>query len=508
MSIVKDLKFFSQYTDADTFSKLSKNTDVVSFLKKIEANYKDLFAVREDGIDITYEMLCNDVKSIIGKINTLGLDKKSNIGLIANNDYNFVKTSLAIMASGNVAVLLPNALDEKTIYGCCLKYELKAFFFEEPFDEKVTFARNVLKTINFVKIEKFDNLGSFATVEAKDAACIVMTGGTTGRSKGAILSHEALMTGTFNGSLGVKYPLNQVYYSIMPLTHVFGLIRNLFSCLDTGSTMYFCKSKQNMFAEIQAARPTTIIVVPALGELFLNLVKKFGIGFLGGRVHTMICGAASVPPYLIVEYKKLGIEFLPGYGLTELANLVTGNPDGIKNPTSVGYFYPDQEIKIVNGELWIKGPNLMIGYYNEPEENKNSFEDGWFKTGDLIRVDESGYVYIEGRIKNIIVLENGENVSPSVIEDKINQLDYIQDSLVTYVKNELGVKVLQVEVVLRQSVLQALNIQTSLLEFVTNGIEEVNKTLLDYERIEKVVIRDKDFERSPSMKIIRPKQEI
>jgi long-chain acyl-CoA synthetase len=147
----------------------------------------------------------------------------------------------------------------------------------------------------------------------------------------------------------------------------------------------------------------------------------------------------------------------------------------------------------------------MTEYFNSPEENAIAFEDGYFKTGDLVKFDDEGYMYIVGRIKEIIVLSNGENVSPAHIETKINTLEFIQDSLVTLVKNELGAEILQAEVILRPMIMAKLNVENP-LAMVETEIEKINATLFDYERIAKVVIRTEDFERSPSMKIIRPKQ--
>ena len=150
---------------------------------------------------------------------------------------------------------------------------------------------------------------------------------------------------------------------------------------------------------------------------------------------------------------------------------------------------------------------MLMSYYNEPEENKNAFVDGWFKTGDLARFDENKNLYIIGRSKDVIILANGENVSPAYIETKVNELPFIQDSLVTEDVNELGAQILKVEVVLRAAVVNSLGkSQEELTKFVTEEILKLNDNLLDYERLSKVVIRDKDFERSPAMKIIRPKK--
>lgn len=499
--------YFEKYTDQETFSKLKIEKTIPLFLDSICEKYQDLVAVGSKEKNVTYSDLLVDIKKTVTVLKDANIALKSNVGVISNNNYDFVKSALGTMAYGACATLLPFQLDEKMIFGCCMKYQLTCLFYEKALAEKVELAKKMAPHVKFIEISDYKCAQSEMNynIQESDPACIVLTGGTTGKSKGAILSHRAVLRGTLNGAYGTNEVFNQVYYSIMPLTHVFGLIRNLLTSLFTGSVIYFCADKRTMFKEIKEVQPTVLIVVPALAEIFLNLTKQFTLGFLGGKLHTIICGGASVPPYLVEEFPKFGVQLLPGYGLTETANLVSGNPEGLKNPTSVGFLYPDQEIKIVNDELWVKGPNLLDAYYNEPEENQTAFEDGWFKTGDLVRLDEEGFLYITGRIKDIIVLGNGENVSPAYIEDKINTLPIIQDSLVTAEVNEFGAEILQVEVILRQAVIAPLGI-TNLQEYVETEIAKVNETLFDYERISKVVIRTEDFPRSPSMKIIRPRK--
>ena len=150
----------------------------------------------------------------------------------------------------------------------------------------------------------------------------------------------------------------------------------------------------------------------------------------------------------------------------------------------------------------------MLGYYNDPEENAKAFDqEGYFKTGDLVRVDEEGFLYITGRTKEIIVLPNGENVSPAYIESKINEIALIQDSLVYEDKNEFGIVILVAELLPREQVLREKQID-NLEEYLNKKIEEVNQSLLPHERIGKVIVRKEDFPRTPSLKIIRPKREI
>jgi long-chain acyl-CoA synthetase len=281
---------------------------------------------------------------------------------------------------------------------------------------------------------------------------------------------------------------------------VFGLIRNTLTSLYTGSSLFICRNNKNMFKDIAVYRPTIMIFVPALAEMALNLSKQFGRNMLGEDLKVIICGAAPVAPYLVSEYAKLGINLLPGYGLTESANLVSGNPEALKKPESVGLIYPGMEYKVVDGELWLKGVNMMDGYYGD-EENAVAYEDGWFKTGDLVRFDEDGYLYITGRIKEIIVLSSGENISPAELEVKFYALDGVQDCLV-YADVIDNREQLVLEVVPRMEALKAMGVE-DIGTYLNEKINEVNMTLPAFEKINKIIIRDSDFKRTPAMKIAR-----
>ena len=191
---------------------------------------------------------------------------------------------------------------------------------------------------------------------------------------------------------------------------------------------------------------------------------------------------------------------MPGYGLTESANLVSGNPESLRCPDSVGYPYPNQELKIVDGELWLRGKNMMEGYVGGDETGFD--EDGWFHTGDLVRQDESGLLWITGRIKEIIVLSNGENISPAEVEAHFNALPFIQDSQVFEAVTDSGRHILALEVVPRATVIGKMGLDDP-NGFILAELEKVNETLPDYQRVMRMTVRDSDFERSPSMKIVR-----
>lgn len=514
---MKTVKFtredFRHFTDNETFERIVDITTIVEFLDLIHS-YGDSNAIgKPDGSVATFNELYSDVVKVASVLASHGIQRRTNVGLVCNNNYSFAVSSLGIMAYGCVATLLPAHLDEKTLFGCAKKYDLTAVVYEDGLQGKMSVIQTAtalptiaISSIFATKVSSLEGL-LCSDLKADDDACIIMTGGTTGRSKGAVLSHTALMAGTINGCYAMNRLFGRTYYCLIPLTHVFGFIRNLLTSLYTGSVIYFNTDKRLMFDDLQKYKPDCLVIVPALAELLLNLAKAYGLGFLGGKLDMIICGAANIPPYLITEFFKLGVVFGAGYGLTEFANMVSGNVIGDRKPDSVGMLYPEQEAKIVNGELWLRGRNQMKCYYAEPEENAIAFEDGWFKTGDLARFDEDNYLYIIGRMKDVIVLPNGENVSPAYIESKITELNFIQDALVYESKNNLGATILKLEVVLRQSVVKALGIeQDKLYDFVKAEVDKVNEKLLDYERVSEIFIRDKDFDRSPSMKIIRPRK--
>ena len=502
---------FARFTTEENFKKIVELDNIGDFLNHIQDNFLNSEAiVKENGERAKYSELLNDIRRGLNLLAIKGVKKGTNVGILFTNSYSFVVSALAVMAYGSTAVLLPVHLDEKIVFGCSKKYVLSALIYEAGLVDKVKLinpAECLLASSDELFASEPVQLDRFEALPKEAPAAIIMTGGTSGRSKGALLSHEALLTGTINGCYGIREFMHLRYYCLLPLTHVFGFIRNVMTCLFTGSVIMFNKDKKLMFNEMQAFKPTILVLVPALAELFLNLSKAYGKAMLGGEYHTIICGAAFVPPYLIKEYDKLGVQLFPGYGLTESANLVSGNPRPLQFPSSVGMLFPHQEAKVVNGELWLKGSNMMIKYFNEPEENELAYEDGWFKTGDLVRFDDQQNLYIIGRSKDVIVLNNGENVSPAYIEAKIDELPFIQDCLVTEGQSEHGAQILQVEVLLRPAVANALGLSPEALkEYVEKEIEKINATLLDFERVSKVIIRDKDFDRTPAMKIIRPKK--
>lgn len=490
---------FRKYTDAETFSRIREMDTVSEMWAKSAEAYKNQVAIEDDGLKVTFGEMETAVAHMRAALQKKGLKKGDNVGVFAPNSYELVKAYLAVVTSGMCAVILPAHLDEQAVFGCTFKFSLSAVIYHEALEAKTAFALTHGTKAQFfpTTLTDEDTLPVCTTVTKDDPAVVMFTGGTTGKSKGALLSNGALMAGTVNGCYGYKDVFGQRYLLVLPLSHVFGLVRNLMTCLYTGSDLFICKNNKDMFRDIALFRPTMLVLVPALLEMALTLSKQFKKNMLGDSLKYVIAGAAMVPPYLINEYKAMGVTVLAGYGLTESANLVSGNPDSLEKPESIGFAYGGQELRIVDGELWLRGKNMLTAYIGEEEPAYT--EDGWFRTGDLVRIDEDGYMYIVGRIKEVIVLSSGENISPQEVEAHFNELSCVSASQVF--EDENGT--LALEVVPRMTELQGIE---DINAHILAELKKVNDTLPSFQRVQRMAVRTEDFQRTPSMKIVRYKK--
>ena len=492
---------YAKYTDAETLANITDFGSITEMWQNSVKNYKDSVAI-VDLEEYTYARLDEMVSAFRGALCDNGVKAGDIVGIYLPNSINFVKAYLAVTTLGACAVLLPPHLDNMTVFGCSMKFGMKALVYDSSLEEKLDITKLKNPALPLIEGSGSSETSVDAVILPPETVCTAMfTGGTTGKSKAALLSHEAILEGVKNGCYGYPDVFGQRYFLVLPLTHVFGLIRNMLTSLRTGSAMFICRNNKDMFRDIAVFKPTIMVLVPALAEMALNLSKQFGRNMLGESMKTMICGAAAVAPYLVAEYDKLGIRLCPGYGLTESANLVSGNPEALRKPDSVGYIYPGIDYKIVDGELWLKGKTMMKGYAGDEENAIAYSEDGYFKTGDLVRIDEEGFLYITGRAKEIIVLSTGENVSPAELESYFYAMDEIQDCLV-YADSSDGREVLAIQVLPRAVTVKAMGI-VDIEAHIKSKVAEVNQKLPAFERISKVIIRDSDFKRSPSMKIVR-----
>lgn len=495
-----DSYFYNMLTP-DEQVHLSYLPTIPNLLNKIEADYSNLPAITEDKETITYNTLIDNIGRRRQFIESLNLPLGSTIAVFERNSRDAIELFLAIMSAGYVVNMLPSQLAGPALAGSLRKFNAKAMFIREEFVPVAKAAGVSIPTYSS-KSTGDEYTPCCSEVNKDTVAAIYFTGGTTGMPKGVILTHGNIMRGGYNGIFrpGCETGKDR-YITFLPFSHVFGSIRGLLSCLYTGSHIFTCTDMKMGVGSIPFIKPTCLVLVPGLCEIILGLAKLQGEAFLGGCLKTIIAGAANVPPRLIGDLDKFGISVLQGYGLTESSNLVSGNADYREKPESVGRIYPEQEAKLVNGELWLKGDHIFQGYYGDPGKTKECFEGEWFKTGDLARFDDEGFLYIVGRIKNLIILDNGENVSPESIEDMFYRNPLIKDCLVQKVEKN-GSSILGIQI-LPNTPAFANASQNEIEEKINLIVQEANSKLPTYMQLRDVVVRTTDFKRSGSMKILR-----
>ena len=496
---MQENNYFPSMLPAEELAQVKYIPTIPEFVTWIEQKWSDLPCLSDTVNTYTYSQVCDRVARKRALLNSFGLQKGDKVAILDDITTNAVEMFLAVTSAGYVAINLPSMLPPQAIVGCCMKFGVKVLAAGSAFMESVKEAPCKVIAIT----DCADHTAPVATVDKNDPAAIFFTGGTTGAPKGAILPHRALMRGALNGLYAPGKQLGcHRYACVLPLSHVFGLIYSTLSVLYKGAAWYSAGNTKDTIGKIPVIKPTIIVAVPGICEILLGLIKMYGKNFLGGNLRYLIAGAANVPPKLIGEFDSMGIILFAGYGMTEGANLTTGNIDVIEKPTSVGKLYPEQEAKVVDGELWFRGDNTFLGYYGEPEKTAETLTpDGWVKTGDLVRFDEDGYMYIVGRIKNLIILSNGENISPESIEEPFYKDPMLRDCLVK--EDEMdGRKVIAIEILPRIDEFG----QTPWEEveaYFKDLVGKVNATLPTTHQVSKITVRKEDFKRTGALKVSR-----
>lgn len=494
--------YFYDMIPAAEKEQLNYIPTVPEFLEWIENKFADSPAISDTVVTYSYKQMCSRIACRRTVIAGLGLQKGAKIAIFERNSIDAVELFLAVTSAGMVAINLPSALPEPAVVGSCRRFDVEAVFVRDEFKPLCSQLEELgVKVLSSKSIAETETPST--AVDKEDTAAIFFTGGTTGAPKGAELPHRALMRGSYNGCFMPGSVLcGHKYIGILPLSHVFGLIRSTMSVFYTGGLWFSCEDMKATIGKIPMIKPTCLVLVPGVCDILNGLCKLYGPQFLGGQLKTIISGAANVPPRLISEFDKLGVSLLGGYGMTEGANLTTGNADVKTHPTSVGKVYPEQEVKIVDGEIWMKGDNLFKGYYKDEANTAAALTpDGWLRTGDLGRIDEDGFIYIVGRIKNLIILANGENVSPEEIEEPFYADPCVKDALVR--EGEIdGNPCITIEILPRMEAFAGKSAE-EIGAYMQNLVDSVNKTLPTTHRISKMTVRTEDFKRTGSMKVAR-----
>ena len=493
-------EYFQNMLAKEDFERIPFLPTMGQFVNWFTKEYADLPALSDTVNTMTYKELGSRVARRRAFIEGLGLPKGSHIAVFDRNSQDAIELYLAITSAGYVVMMFPSMLPEMAVIGSCMKFDIAAIFVREEF-MPLTGKLQGVKVLPAASIAEAE--APVADIDPDSTAAIFFTGGTTGQPKGAVLSHRALMRGNYNAIFkpGKVIGVHR-YIALLPLSHVFGAIAGTAGCFYTGNLLFTAEDMKATIGKLPAIKPTLLVIVPGICDILSGLVKMYGPQFLGGELRMIISGAANVPPRLVDIFTKLGVEFCFGYGLTETANLTSANANAVEKPTSIGRIYPGQETKVVDGELWVKGDNVFSGYYKDPEKTAEALtEDGWLRTGDLVSFDEEGFLYITGRIKNLIILSNGENVSPESLEEPFYADPCVRDAMVK--EDELnGNTVIAIEILPFMPAFDGKPWE-EVEAYMNQLVAKVNATLPSTHQIRKVTVRTEDFKRTGSMKVAR-----
>ena len=422
---------------------------------------------------------------------------------------------------------------------------------DSTYDKQVFLSFSQLIDTGFELMKKGDRNFLDAAIDSDAMSILLFTSGTTDFAKGVMLSHRNICFDITAVLSTVHIDSNDSSLSILPIHHTYECSLGFLALMYSGSTVSFCEGLKYISKNLVEAKPTVLITVPLLLEnmykkiwdqaskkFSTKLKLKFGLiiskilysGFridirkklfrqihdsLGGKLRLIITGAAAIDPNVSKGLRDMGFKTLQGYGLTECSPLAIGNRDNMFKDSSVGLPLPGVEIKIDNpdekgiGELLVKGKNVMLGYYNNPEATKKVLKEGWLYTGDLGYKDKSGFYYITGRKKNVIVTKNGKNIFPEEIESYINKSMYVAESVVlgSYDEATGETSVIARIVPNFNSIKDKLKLSTITKEDVIKVLKEeiklVNKNMPLYKRIKDFSINENEFIKTTTKKIKR-----
>ena len=558
----------SKYSYISTVKKFDSIKEMVKMAAE-EAGDKVGFKFRENGEirDVTFTEFRNTTLYLGTALYDMGLSDK-HIAMVGENSYDWICVYLTVLQSDGVYVPVDKELAAEQMNFVLTESDSEVLFYTKRFEAFIQENKEQLSNIKtFIAIdgeEDTETSYSFKKLIAKGKELyeagergfeniqsdpmtmrmLVYTSGTTGIAKGVMLSEHNLCSSVYYG-----LQVSTIYergLSVLPYHHTYEAVPGILVSIHHHSTLCINENLKTVLKNMTAYQPEHIYLVPAFVEVFYkkiwanakstgkepilkamikvsNALRKVGIDIrrklfasvheaFGGKLLKIVCGGAPLRRELGEFFDAIGISLTNGYGITECSPLVSVNHDTFNDCTTVGMPLPCCELKIDDpaddgtGEICVKGDVVMMGYYKQPELTKEVLsEDGWFRTGDYGKITELGQLAITGRKKNIIILDNGKNIFPEEIEECIMGIPYIQEVIVYGVKNEEGIETkLACQVFLSDEKVKEMGLEDPETQ-VKKDIVEICSSLVSYKRVNHVVVRDKEFEKTTTNKIKRDK---
>ena len=546
------------------FRDLVENA-AVKYAEKTAYSYK-VFHLDEEVVRVSFNELRDDCRALGTAAHLHGLSEKA-VAIVGVASYGWPCAYYSLMAAGAVTVPIDKNMTAEDIAGMINKAKCEAVFYSEM-DDKLAYLKENCPTVklyvslvNGKKVSEDDSELSELIAEGNAAieegnttyldyeidpdklASIVFTSGTTGKGKGVMLSQTNIVTDMTQGTY--LFTITGKTLMALPPHHAFGSTVNFVGHLALGSEVYISNGIKYFQREMKEQQPSHLILVPLFIETLYkrvwataeksgqaaklrnaiklsNALRKTGVDLrkklfksvtsnFGGKLEMVICGGAALNQDVIDFFEAIGITTLNGYGITECAPLISCNRNKYQKVGSVGIPIVGEQVKIADpdengeGEICVKGSNVMLGYYEDPEATAAVFdEEGYFKTGDYGRLDEEGWLYITGRLKNLIIFSNGKNVYPEEIEAEVSRI-YGVNEVVVYAgesKSNPSKEVIVAEIYPDFDGLKEKGI-TDVKKYFTEEVKKANANMVSYKAVGLVKIRDTEFPKNTSRKITR-----
>ena len=545
--------------------KYTEITDLKDMLKKSGEKYGEKIAYKirkENGYkEITHKEVRKMVDGLGTKLIDMGL-KDKRIAVIGENRYEWEIAYLSIVCGTGIVVPLDKSLPENELESLIERSKAEAIICSQKYVEILK--RTDLKYIISMDLEKDENgiisqkrlisegmklvqngdtRFTNAKIDNEKMSIMLFTSGTTSISKAVALSHKNICSNLMDISSILDVNSSDVFLSFLPLHHVFECTVGFLFSLYVGAETVFCDGIRHIPENLAEYKASVMASVPAIYERLFKIIKKHLEkqgkveqiledeekykdssmekkkevfkeihDLLGGNIKLFISGAASLEPSIEEKFRRLGFNMVQGYGLTETSPVVAIGNKKYHKTGSIGKCVPSDEVKLLDinkdgiGELAVKGPNVMLEYYENKEATEKVLKDGWFQTGDLARIDEEGYIFICGRKKSVIVLKNGKNIFPEEMETLINKEDGVEESFIfgkPISKDPNDIKIF-VKIVYNKESFEG-KTETEIKEYFNEKIKSINKTMPHYKAIRGIIISDKPLIKTTTNKIKREK---
>lgn len=499
----------------------------------------------------------------------LGL-KDKRIAVIGENRYEWELAYLSVVCGTGTVVPLDKSLPANELEELVERSEVEAIFYSKKYEEiveKIKYSeKNKLKHLISMdsdihkegiysqkelieKGKEFVEAGDRSFIDAKinpeEMSIMLFTSGTTSKSKVVALSHKNMVSNVMDFASVLDIDSSDRILSFLPLHHVFECTVGMLYSLYIGAQRSFCEGIRHIVENLNEYQITFASFVPAIYEsmhktIIKNLEKEGKLeavrklmeankdktmaekkeifkdihNVFGGQIKLFVSGAAALEKEVEEDFRAWGVNLCQGYGLTETSPVIGVETNENFRVGSIGKPLPHIQAKIEDaneegmGELVVKGPNVMLGYYNDEEATKEVLEDGWFRTGDLAKIDEDGYIFICGRKKSVIVLKNGKNIFPEEMEALVNKIEGVKESFI-FGKQQSDDKddiKINVKIIFDREIMQeAYKVTTDeeIYKVLAEKVKEVNQIMPKYKAIRGILISEEPLLKTTTSKIKR-----